>query len=90
MKPQLSSLARQARIILGHVRLLALAPACAWTAPAGSATSAIARDNQSERVEWHQDIAISMHPYWTVGAQLGMVNTHSIIGVSPDWNSSPA
>lgn len=41
--------------------------------------------NKKERLEWYQDMAIGMYLYWTVDAQFGMVNAHSVIGASEDY-----
>jgi alpha-L-fucosidase len=41
--------------------------------------------NLPERLEWYQDMALGMYLYWTVDAQFGMVNAHSVIGASKDY-----
>ena len=43
------------------------------------------RKNKPQREQWYQDLAIGMYVYWTVDAQLGMVNAHSVIGASSDY-----
>ena len=43
------------------------------------------RQNKPQREQWYQDLAIGMYVYWTVDAQLGMVNAHSVIGASSDY-----
>ena len=41
--------------------------------------------NKPERVDWYQDQALGLYLYWTVDAQLGMVNSHSLVGASKDY-----
>ena len=41
--------------------------------------------NTPDRLEWYQDMALGMYLYWTVDAQFGMVNAHSVIGGSKDY-----
>ncbi|MEI6169123.1 MAG: alpha-L-fucosidase [bacterium] len=41
--------------------------------------------NTPERVEWYQDKALGMYIFWTVDAQLGIVEAHSVIGASDDY-----
>ncbi len=40
------------------------------------------RTNQPARLDWYQDLALGMYLYWTVDAQFGMVNAHSVVGAS--------
>lgn len=41
--------------------------------------------NDPRAVERYRDMAIGMYLYWTVDAQFGMVNAHSVIGASRDY-----
>ena len=43
------------------------------------------RANAPERLAWYQDMALGMYLYWTVDAQFGMVNAHSVVGASTDY-----
>ncbi len=43
------------------------------------------RTNSQERLQWYQDMALGMYLYWTVDAQFGMVNAHSVVGASQSY-----
>ena len=43
--------------------------------------------NPPDAVEVYRDKALGMYLYWTVDAQFGMVNGHSVIGASADYLS---
>ena len=43
------------------------------------------RTNQPARLDWYQDLALGMYLYWTVDAQFGMVNAHSVVGASRNY-----
>ena len=43
------------------------------------------RANQPARLDWYQDQALGMYLYWTVDAQFGMVNAHSVVGASQNF-----
>ncbi|HUU94460.1 MAG TPA: alpha-L-fucosidase, partial [Phycisphaerae bacterium] len=41
--------------------------------------------NTRERLEWYQDMALGMYIFWTLDAQLGIVEAHSVIGASDGY-----
>lgn len=43
------------------------------------------RANHPEKVAQYQDMATGMYLFWTLDAQLGMVEAHSVVGASPDY-----
>lgn len=38
-----------------------------------------------KKLDWFQDMSLGMYLYWTVDAQFGMVNAHSVIGGSKQY-----
>ena len=42
-------------------------------------------ENRPDRIEWYQDCALGMYLFWNIDSQLGMVNSHSLVGASRDY-----
>ena len=38
-----------------------------------------------KKLDWYQDMSLGMYLYWTVDAQFGMVNAHSVVGGSKQY-----
>ncbi len=44
-----------------------------------------AQSQDPKKLDWYQDMSLGMYLYWTLDAQFGMVNAHSVIGGSKQY-----
>src|ERR1700689_1790782 len=57
------------------------------TCSAGADDPEVGFLNKQERLEWFRDQGFGLFIHWSVGSQLGVVISHSLVGASPEFTN---